>query len=175
MVIFCKSFYINILIPEKRIQIFKTVKRERQDTAASIPLATVMKSTRLLAFLIVCNVVAAIYDANIVDKHPEDKNNWILGMSTNNWRQNAITGNQRNIFRKNVKTDTGKIDSQRTHSILKRMMKQNGLQGLKSNSLFTPYKIQDQQLEERKTKSLQKGKFMIMANIWNRIKNMITY
>ena len=119
--------------------------------------------------------MAAIYDANIVDKHPEDKNDWILGMSTNNWRQNAITGNQRNIFRKNVKTDTGKIDSQRTHSILKRMMKQNGLQGLKSNSLFTPYKIQDQQLEERKPKSPQKGKFITMANIGSRLKNMFTF
>ena len=119
--------------------------------------------------------MAAIYDANIVDKNPEDKNNWISARSTNNWKPNAITGNERNIFRRNLKIDMGNIDSQGTDSIVKRMMKQNGLQGLKSNSLFIPYKIQDQQSEERETKSLQKGKFIIMANIWNRIKNMFTY
>ena len=155
MVIFGKSFYINILIHEKRIQSFKTVKRKRQDTAASIPLATGMKSIRLLAFLIVCTMVAAIYNDNIVDKNPEEKNKWI---SVSSIKAVAITGISRIIFRRNSKTDRGKIDNLGTDSIIKRMMKHNGLQSLKPNSLFTTYKIQNQQSEEKKTTTMERIK-----------------
>ena len=128
-----------------------------------------MQITKILvAFLIACHDV----DKNVVGKYQEDGNFINTLISASYIRAESLTENKRKFLRTLVKINRGGIDNLGRDSIRKAIMKQNGIQGLKPNSLFTTYRRQNMQFG--KTRNLPGGFFKTIAKIWSTLKILFT-